>query len=188
MKPPGFIPFPKISRLKRDIVVTEKIDGTNGVIFIPDAVEATMYPDPIYAGSRSRWVTPGKGDNMGFAAWVYLHATRLVQELGPGYHYGEWWGQGIQRGYGVTGKRFSLFNPFRYTVPLDALYTVVPVLYEGPFSEFQINWSLLQLSLNGSSASPGYLDPEGIVVYHCASKATFKVTINNDAKPKGGDQ
>ena len=29
-----FIGFPKIARLSREIVITEKIDGTNGCIFI----------------------------------------------------------------------------------------------------------------------------------------------------------
>ena len=29
-----FIGFPKISRLSREIIISEKIDGTNGCIFI----------------------------------------------------------------------------------------------------------------------------------------------------------
>ena len=31
-----FVEFPKIPRLKRDIVVTEKIDGTNASILVPE--------------------------------------------------------------------------------------------------------------------------------------------------------
>jgi hypothetical protein len=188
MDMPGFIPFPKIARLNRDIVITEKIDGTNGVLFIPDAIEATMYPDPLYVGSRNRWVLPGRGDNMGFGAWAYLHAQKLIELLGPGYHYGEWWGRGIQRGYDQEFKRFSLFNPFRYQVPLDGLFSVVPVLYEGPFDSHTIGHVLADLRMGGSVAAPGFENPEGVVVYHTASKATFKVTIEGDEKPKGGGE
>lgn len=186
MSGPEFHPFQKIARLSRDIVITEKIDGTNGVIYIPDEVERSLFGyDAIYAGSRSRWVTPGKTDNMGFAAWVYLNSVALISALGPGLHYGEWWGRGIQRGYDQDRKRFSLFNPFRYIVPLDALFSVVPVLYEGPFDQGAINYHLAGLQMGGSVAAPGFMDPEGIVVYHTASKALFKKTIKGDEKPKG---
>ena len=34
MTEPEFKPWPKISRYNRDIVITEKIDGTNGAIHI----------------------------------------------------------------------------------------------------------------------------------------------------------
>lgn len=191
---PPFQPFPKIARLSRDIrargplVVTEKIDGTNGLIYVPDAVEATMYPAPLYTGSRNRWIVPGKQDNHGFSAWAYLHAAELVELLGPGYHYGEWWGRGIQRGYGQEFKRFSLFNPFRYAVPLDGLFSVVPILYEGSFHQHEIESALAELSLFGSKAAPGFMDPEGVVVYHTASKTAFKKTIIGDEKPKGSSE
>jgi hypothetical protein len=183
---PDFRPFQKIARLSRDIIITEKIDGTNGVIFIPDVIEqTTLGYEPIYAGSRNRWVTPGKQDNHGFAAWVYLFAHELIDGLGPGYHFGEWWGQGIQRGYGMQEKRFSLFNPFRYKVPLSGIFSVVPILYEGAFSEANIIFILGELQERGSSAAPGFMDPEGIVIYHTASKTLFKKTIIGDEKPKG---
>ena len=35
-KLPEFVPFPKIPRLYKECVITEKIDGTNGVIYITD--------------------------------------------------------------------------------------------------------------------------------------------------------
>lgn len=44
---PEFNGFPKIARLSRECVITEKIDGTNAQIFITD------YGD-IYFGSRNR--------------------------------------------------------------------------------------------------------------------------------------
>jgi len=90
-----FEKFKKIARYSREIVVTEKIDGTNGIIYIP--------PDSsfIKAGSRNQWLAPGRQDNLGFAAWVFQNREDLMS-LGPGYHYGEWWGKGIQRrGYPV---------------------------------------------------------------------------------------
>lgn len=101
-----FKPFQKIARLNREVLVTEKIDGTNGLVWIAeDGVE-------MRAGSRSRWITP-EADNFGFAKWVADNAEEL-RRLGPGYHYGEWWGAGIQRRYGLTEKRFSLFNVSRW--------------------------------------------------------------------------
>lgn len=43
---PEFVEFPKIARLSREIIVTEKIDGTNGVIYVGDDGE-------VLVGSRS---------------------------------------------------------------------------------------------------------------------------------------
>ncbi|WP_201783496.1 RNA ligase family protein [Herpetosiphon geysericola] len=45
-----FVAFPKIARLARQVIVTEKIDGTNTCILINQQGE-------IRAGSRSRWIT-----------------------------------------------------------------------------------------------------------------------------------
>lgn len=130
-----FMPFPKIPRLNRDITITEKIDGTNGAIGITG--------DPfrgytVYAQSRGRIITP-ENDNAGFAAWVEQNKAALAPVLGAGLHFGEWWGKGIQRGYGQTRKFFSLFNFERWSNNMEvaALSTiglmVVPVLYHGPW-------------------------------------------------------
>lgn len=89
---PHFEPFPKIARLSREIVVTEKIDGTNAQVFITD-------DGRVLAGSRTRWLTP-ESDNFGFAAWVHANQFNLKQ-LGQGRHYGEWWGAGSSE---VTGS------------------------------------------------------------------------------------
>lgn len=69
-----FIPFPKMARLSREIIVTEKLDGTNAQICIGE-------DGTIRAGSRSRWITP-QDDNYGFARWVEAHADEL-RELEP---------------------------------------------------------------------------------------------------------
>lgn len=170
----SFIPFRKIPRLYRDIVITEKIDGTNAQIFIDEDLS-------VYAGSRNRWLSP-ETDNHGFCKWALDHANELRQ-LGPGRYYGEWWGQGINRGYGLKEKRFSLFNPDAPNVP--ACCSTVPVLYRGMFDEFEVNDALCCLERDGSVAAPGFMQPEGIVIYHTVQGNLFKVTLENDDKPKG---
>jgi hypothetical protein len=123
-----FKPWPKIARLNRDITITEKIDGTNAAVIVTEEGE-------VAAQSRTRIITPD-ADNFGFARWVAEHAETLVDLLGPGRHFGEWWGQGIQRRYGLTEKRFSLFNTARYGEHDFATFPqvgIVPVLYCGPF-------------------------------------------------------
>lgn len=107
--PIEFKGFPKMARLSREIVVTEKIDGTNAQILIEQTGEFLV-------GSRTRWITP-QDDNFGFARWAYEHKEELVLGLGPGQHFGEWWGAGIQRKYGLPGKHFSLFNTTRWVKP-----------------------------------------------------------------------
>ena len=107
-----FKEWPKMPRLfDTKIVISEKIDGTNGLIYIDEQGN-------IKAGSRTQWIYPkrfhvkgdnSKLDNYGFATWVDNNQEALIKLLGPGYHYGEWWGQGIQRRYDMDRKVFSLF-------------------------------------------------------------------------------
>lgn len=172
-----FHPFAKIPRLRRDIVITEKIDGTNAQVFVRD-------DGAVMAGSRTRWISP-ENDNFGFAAWVEKHAHEL-RGLGPGRHYGEWWGPGIQRGYGVREKTFSLFNVAKWDDVLvrPACCSVVPWLYRGPFDMPMIESVLSYLQETGSRASPGFMRPEGIVIFHVASGHLYKITLENDGKPK----
>lgn len=182
MSTPEFIPFPKIARLSRGMVVTEKIDGTNAQIHITEDGQ-------ILAGSRTRWITP-QDDNYGFAAWVEAHKDEL-RNLGPGSHFGEWWGQGIQRRYGLTEKRFSLFNVGRWgpgakdEALRPACCHVVPVLFAGDFSIATVNERVHDLAVGGSIAAPGWMQPEGVVVFHVASRTLYKKTIEKDSEPKG---
>lgn len=172
-----FEPFPKMPRLSRECVITEKIDGTNAQIFIGE-------DGSFLVGSRNRWITPEQ-DNYGFARWAYAHRDELLA-LGPGRHFGEWWGQGIQRGYGLTEKRFSLFNVSRWNAEnVPACVSVVPTLYTGPFDTQIVMGELIQLAATGSEAAPGFMQPEGIVIYHTAAGICFKKTIEKDASPKG---
>lgn len=169
-----FVPFPKIARLSRETIITEKIDGTNASVFIGE-------DGTVRAGSRTRWITP-ESDNFGFASWVQTHIEEL-RTLGPGRHFGEWWGIGIQRGYGLFERRFSLFNVSRGDVP--ACCSLVPVLYQGSFRTETIDEELAKLHLYGSRAAPGFMKPEGVVVYHPQARTSFKKTIERDEEPKG---
>lgn len=211
-----FTAFNKIPRLSRDIVITEKIDGSNGVVYIVSEEEILnsfygefagcddyvlyIHPDNphvdskdrlyIFAGSRNRWLTTSSnGDKFGFAKWVQENACELVLKLGEGLHFGEWWGKGIQRGYGVEDKRFSLFNVGKWSDPeaRPKCCGVVPVLFEGDFDTQKIETVVEDLRVNGSRCAPGFKDPEGIIVFHTASRQLFKKTCVNDEKPKGQD-
>ncbi len=191
----SFVPFPKMARLTREVIVTEKIDGTNAQVYIDwpanvDAADASLVLAEqdglvMLAGSRTRYITP-TADNFGFAAWVQAHADELFA-LGPGRHYGEWWGQGIQRGYGLTERRFSLFNTTRWAddATRPACCGVAPVLYQGMMSPKVEEGPMARLRHEGSVAAPGFMQPEGIVVFHTASGVCFKKTLGKDEKPKG---
>lgn len=175
---PEFVPFQKVPRLRRDCIITEKIDGTNASVHVTEDGE-------VFAASRTRWITP-ESDNFGFAAWVRDH-TNALRRLGPGTHYGEWWGLGIQRGYGQSMKHFELFNTSRWDVaengpPIDV--GVVPVLYAGPFSTDVIECQIDELRDGGSRVAPGFYPAEGVVVYLPAARALFKVTLDADGVPK----
>lgn len=180
-----FQPWPKIARLNRDIVITEKLDGTNACVVIEE-------DGRIYAQSRTRIITPDD-DNFGFAGWVEHNRQALGTALGVGRHFGEWWGRGIQRTYGLDHRRFSLFNVKRHSWLNDpeaqagnelGLRTT-PIMYEGPWSPGAIMFALDNLRTRGSRAVEGFMNPEGIVVFHTAASTMFKVTLEGDEQPKG---
>ncbi len=189
---PEFAPFKKIPRLSREVVITEKLDGTNAQIYIEHAPEPRgvyAYMDEVgmflnvHAGSRNRWITP-ENDNFGFAAWVQENGAELVQ-LGVGHHYGEWWGRGIQRGYGLDERRFSLFNVRKWTyATAPTCCHVVPFLHTCLFDTAEIDSVADSLRMWGSVAAPGYIHPEGIVIYHTAMNSYFKKTLDDDESGK----
>lgn len=195
---PEFTEWPKTPRLFRDIVITEKIDGTNAAIGIrrldwtddineppADYTIVAIGDDEyaVYAQSRKRIISP-TSDNYGFAGWVHANAQELTTLLGPGLHFGEWWGQGIQRRYGIDEKRFSLFNTGKWSTLVTryvgpARVDTVPVLYQGVFDEAVIHGALRALQKVGSIAAPGFPTPEGVCVYHSQTRSVFKVTLDN---------
>ncbi len=234
-----FQKFNKIPRLSRDIVITEKIDGTNAQIYICTESEinnafAGDYQNQeeytkefikkycivrtidamdnykiyyMFAGSRTRWLDiSSEGDNYGFAKWVEANAEKLFS-LREGRHYGEWYGKGIQRNYGLDEKRFALFNVHRwcswndepqlisinpktkekkYQKKAPKCCEVVPVLYRGEFNTEKIEEIIK--SLCESKIVKGFYNPEGIIIYHTASGYLFKKTILNDEKPKASNE
>jgi hypothetical protein len=190
--------FPKMGRLFRPCIITEKIDGTNAQIFIDDEGE-------MHVGSRNRWITPGD-DNHGFARWCAENKDELMK-LGPGRHFGEWWGSGINRGYGLTKgeKRFSLFNALRWCMhdvepeqifggmnpnnvrmqdKAPACCHIVPVLFKGEFDTSRVQFECDALHDFGSQAAPGFMKPEGVITFHIAGNVGFKTTLDNDGIPK----
>lgn len=190
-----FTPFPKLARLQREVIISEKIDGTNAQVYITD-------DGRMLTGSRTRWITP-EDDNFGFAAWARDNKDELMQ-LGPGRHFGEWWGRGIQRNYGLDERRFSLFNVSRWClhgetpqpIPtadprivkiqdmLPACCHLVPILRRGINISTLAESALYELKQRGSLAAPGFMRPEGIVVFHVAGNVGFKMTLDNDGVPK----
>ncbi len=121
------------------------------------------------------------------------HARELAEGLGVGVHFGEWWGSGIQRRYGLDHKRFSLFNTARWagdgynddgTRRPDCCH-IVPILATAErFNMMAVESALFSLEDDGSQAAPGFVDPEGVVVYHMAGNLLFKATIKGDDKGK----
>lgn len=193
-----FVEFPKMARLKRECIITEKIDGTNACVMITEDGQ-------FLTGSRTRWITP-EDDNFGFSRWANDHKEELLG-LGVGTHFGEWWGSGIQRGYGLTKgeKRWSLFSVGRWClhgsepqrIPtadpriekwqevLPACCNLVPLLYRGEFDTREVNNCLSWLMHEGSKAAPGFMRPEGVVCFHVAGNVGFKTTLEKDDEYKG---
>lgn len=223
--PIEFNGWPKTPRLSAGgVTITEKIDGTNACVIIRevDTVQAWGRYAPDYGGvcwvAQSRPESEGGGqrtflvgaqsrkrllkiteDNAGFARYVYDNREALVDLLGPGTHFGEWWGQGIQRRYGMDRKVFSLFNTHRWhnvanqrtdwwdeaaKVNLD----VVPLLSLGRFSDKAIDDALDLLRREGSIATIKYgihFDrPEGVIIRHSSLGGNLKAFVENDDVPK----
>lgn len=226
-----FQAWSKIERLYRDVIITEKIDGTNAAVVIVPLTEVlgapgmheynpqymeNLFPDGrfiggdmstqvgapgivvdhevegkvvVYAQSRKRIIAPGALDNYAFAGFVRENAAKCVEALGIGHHFGEWYGSGIQAGYGLPKdeKRFALFNTTRHAGRLDLPRGIVtvPVLYEGVFAEQAIQDALHQLKsgTHAADAAVGF-KAEGVVVFHTRSQTCYKVLLENDGITK----
>lgn len=201
-----FAKFGSIGRLYRDVVITEKIDGMNACIVIKQVLGDDIYRNAltvvndvpfndysecrfaIGVQSRKQFLTLDN-DIQGLAAWVLEHARELVLALGPGYHYGEYWGKNIQRSYHQKRNWFSLFNSKRWTKDnvghIDGLL-VVPILYAGPYEDWVNQMQLHRLDIEGSYAAREVDDrkldfrAEGIVGWHIALDTYYKVTLDGD--------
>jgi hypothetical protein len=62
---------------------------------------------------------------------------------------------------------------------------VVPVLASGTFNTVLIQQTIDLLSNEGSKAAPGFMKPEGVVVFHVQGRLLFKKTIEKDTEWKG---
>lgn len=177
-------------RWHKGLTITEKINGTNACIVI--------YNGQVKAQSRNRMITPDD-DNAGFAKWVYDNAGVLTDTLGYGYHYGEWFGPGIQKNpLGVESKRFALFGATKYTEgngyelsKVDGLETV-PLLFHGQGHYRTIPDVIDRLIAAGTEVKGakkevnpmgfvGAAKAEGIIVYHKETQQKYKILLEDDA-------
>ncbi len=178
-----FQAWPKISRFfDSKIIISEKIDGTNACVIIGE-------DGSIAAQSRAKIITPND-DNYGFAGWVERNADELKTLLGPGYHFGEWWGNGIQRKYGMDKKVFSLFNVHRWGElinhdPGESICDVVPFKIfelEGDATLDEIIKEgaayFMRISRAAEKYGKEFTNPEGYCIFHERSQQIFKVPVN----------
>lgn len=177
------VEWPKIPRLgKETVYISEKIDGTCAAINIQDGKVVAIQ-------SRNTLIDSGKDgmkDNYGFAAWVRANEESLVRDLGEGLHFGEWWGPGINRGYGLRERKFSLFNTRHAgrvweTPNLD----VVPLLRVTTLDTAVFTEELEKLRESGSIASPGFMRPEGIIIFLYETQRYYKYLLENPDQHKG---
>ena len=139
------------------VIITSKIDGTNAQILITE--------NQIVAGSRTRYLSLDS-DNYGFARFVEENKEELREKLGLGTHYGEWYGAGIGSTYGLKEKRLVLFNTNKiFEKGLPNRIDILPILYQGLYTDTIINEVLIDLKSNGSKLVPGWMKPEGIVIF-----------------------
>ena len=183
----SFRKIPALHSSSLRIRITQKIHGTNGQLLIWKDKEGEMH---LKAGSRNRWLTP-EDDNYGFAKWAHTHKYFLIEFLGCGRHYGEWAGKGVNKGEGLSEKRFFLFNRDLmeknffdkhelYKKCRDVGVAQVPILYDVNVQasdrgkdqydfwtvHMAIEAALCRLKINGSRIKWTDRDcpPEGIVI------------------------
>ncbi len=155
--------------------ITQKIHGTNAQVYVYKTTDGLL---DLKVGSRTRWITPEQ-DNYGFARFVYANKEAFLA-LGPGRHFGEWAGPGINSGEGPSQKTFILFDFWKFpperTLPPQTV--VVPILYKGKTDLNQIQVQMDLLKYKGSSLVPGFMRPEGIVVTIAGQR--FKNVFDNE--------
>lgn len=193
-----FKPWRTIKRLDRSMwcIITEKLHGSSAQILIEEVSinHPTDYCDittetnyRILAGSRNRWLSPGKEtDNYGFAQWVEDNKQELIEKLGTGTHYGEWYGVGINKGYNLKERHLALFNTeiflkedgISMTPPQNV--EVVPVLYKGVYSQEAVDRCMEKLKNEGSVMQPGFMKPEGIVIEFPAFGHSAKLVFDDE--------
>ena len=124
---PEHIPFPEIQQFRNTIrtvreraehdgvplpvlrfIGSVKLHGTNSSIVFPET-------GGFYCQARTHVITPEQ-DNAGFAKWVEANEDLFSHLIGIGVVvYGEWCGQGIQKGVAIT-QLPKMFVPFAVRV------------------------------------------------------------------------
>lgn len=190
--------WPRPAEFLAPFLVSEKLDGTHAAIDLTRIDKGTAVPEGavtvtaggdrwmLRAASRLRWLTAER-DNFGFRAWVAEHAAVLTL-LGPGLHRGEWYGRGIQRGYGLTERRWALFDAERWSAPpagVPEVVEVVPVLarVQGPRLVEAVETASRTLAGTGSLAVFGQR-AEGLVIASALAPAVrFTVLFDHAGGP-----
>lgn len=169
--------FPKIPRLENmTYLITEKLDGTNGVIFKHTDENGKYF---LKFGSRNKWLTKYE-DNFGFFKFCTENLD-LILELPDGTHYGEFIGKGIQRGYNLDYRRFYLFNTHEGWAHIDSLIRPVPLLGGGILSSLYKNswYNSAVLKVPSWSMIDTGTPMEGIMIKISGQKESLiKVIIN----------
>ncbi len=193
---PEFEEFPKMPKWDNmELVITQKMHGTNAciniyckhcakmghTIVIGQKCECTTPDYGLICGKRTAWITT-QSDNFGFALFCYVNKDELIAFLGPGIHWGEWCGPGINKdaGEGLSVKTLYLFNYWReYDMAIKPKNVeIIPVLYFGKNLPGVIEKTCEKLKVEGSAAVPGYMNPEGVVI--TLNRVRYKKPFNNE--------
>ena len=160
--------IPRYSGPTQNVVISEKMDGTNACIIIEDGVI-------VGTQSRKRMITP-QDDNYGFAGWVERNNDELLK-LGDGRHFGEWVGLGIQKNpHNFDCKKFYLFNSGRWWTDRPSCCEVVMVLYSGELQDMTVD--AVMTELKGHADQHDY-EAEGVIIYYTSKRTYEKATFKN---------
>lgn len=171
-----FRSFTDIERIYSQVTITEKLHGSNAQILIYEEDGKIK----IQAGCRTRFID-SEDDNFGFAKWVERNKDNLIAALGIGRHFGEWYGSGINSGYNLKEKRLALFNVHKYKdIKLPEGVDLVPVLYEGPWTDTILKETMDKLKLEGSKMQPGFMKPEGVVIFFHRNNILMKAVFESE--------
>lgn len=180
------------------VVITEKIHGSNAQILVYRDEAGELHAR---AGSRKQYLDVLGPDNFGFAVYVKAHEAEICEKLGEGRHYGEWVGPGINGEYGFPDKHLVLFDHRRHPKEkfdsgnMPPRMLPVPVLYDGAYSADVVKEVMDRLRGEGSVLVPGFMRPEGIVLFfplfNTMKKLVFKVeetgwTVKKERSPSPG--
>jgi hypothetical protein len=188
---PLFRSFSSIPRWSKGVAVSEKIDGTNAQIHIVQygdeefdfdghawlAIAKNFERDQyMLVASRNKYIMLDQ-DNQGFGNWCLANVAELWK-LGPGRHYGEWAGPGIQKNpLNLEEKRLFMFNP-KWVDQGPSCVEIAPVLAEC-MDAGDIDQLMADLKRNGTQVEGGKGQAEGVVIYHHGSGKLYKATYDN---------